>query len=439
MDIRKYITNIRALQLFQIIRFGVLLLISIVFTKSKLSVGEIGVYETFLLIAGSVSFFWIGAMLQSLLAVFRNSDSYGETEKNPILFNIFFLFTILSVISAFLVFFSQSLISSLFSLNGNQIPYMKILFMYIIVSGPANIVEYLYLLKNKPIQMIVYGLITFILQLLCVTLPIILGYDLGYGLYGLVFINIIRFLWLAILVLKYSEIKISIPFIKEFLIISFPLILSILLSGSAQYVDSFLVSYKYDEATLAIFRYGARELPFFVTLIYAFGNAMTPLFSIPGERKETLVKLKNGTDKLMHWMFPVAIFILLTSKFLFPILFNSNFEESATVFNIYILILITRFLFARPILIGLKDTKPFLYSSLTEIVINVALSIFLMSIWGIPGVAIATVISYVIEKLYLVIHLKKKHKILPKEYINLKVFSIYSASLILAFLISLFF
>lgn len=439
MKLKKYITNVSALQFFQIVRFGVLLLISIIFTKTRLGVGEIGVYETFLLIAGSVSFFWIGGMLQSLLAIFKNSKTFGNSEKNPIFFNVFLLFTSISVLSAILVLISQPFISSLFSLHGDRIPYMRILFMYIVVSGPVNLVEYFYLLKNKPKNLILYGIITFSLQLLCITIPIIFTYDLGYGLYGLVFINSLRFLWLTILVYKYSEIKISKTFLKEFFILSFPLILSILLSGSAQYFDGILVSYKYDEATLAIFRYGARELPFIILLLDAFGNALTPRFSDPENRTKALSELKVGTAKLMHILFPAAIIIVLTSKFIYPIIFNQHFESSAIIFNIYVLIIITRFLFTRIILIGIKATKPILISSFIEVIINISLSILFIHYWGVVGVAVATVISYVFEKFYLILCLKTKHNIQPSQYINLKYFSFYSITLIVAFLLSLWF
>jgi O-antigen/teichoic acid export membrane protein len=309
--------------------------------------------------------------------------------------------------------------------------------MYIVVSGPVNLVEYLYLLKNKPIHLGIYGVITFSLQLLCVTLPVLLGYDLGYGLYGLVFVNSLRFIWLAILVYKHSEIKISFSFLKEFIWLSFPLIISLLLSGSAQYIDGFLVSFKYDEATLAVFRYGARELPFFVLLLDAFGNAITPMFSETENRIAAFAELKRGTARLMHWMFPAAILLVFTSKFLFPIIFNSYFEESAIIFNIYILIMITRFLFTRIVLIGIKDTKPIFFSSLIEIIINIVLSLVLINVWGIAGVAIATVVSYLIEKAYLVIHLKTQHNISPQDYLNVKVYSIYSIALIASFLLSL--
>ena len=74
--------------------------------------------------------------------------------------------------------------------------------MEIIVSGPVNLIEYFYLLKNKAIHIIIYGLLSFALQLVCVTLPVLLGYDLGYGLYGLVYVNILRFGVLIIQVYK---------------------------------------------------------------------------------------------------------------------------------------------------------------------------------------------------------------------------------------------
>jgi O-antigen/teichoic acid export membrane protein len=433
----KHINKVRALQFFQVFRFGILFLISIIFTKTSLGTGEIGVYETFLLIAGSVSFFWIGGMLQSLLSVSGNSQTFGKTERNPVFFNVFVLFTFLSVLSAIFVFLSQSYISSLFSISGSKIPYMKILFMYIAVSGPVNLVEYFYLLKNKPYHLIIYGLITFSLQLLCVTLPVLLGYDLGYGLYGLVFINGLRFLWLSGMVLKYSEIKFSKSFLKEFLTLSGPLVLSILLSGSAQYIDGFLVSFKFDEATLAVFRYGARELPFFVLLLDAFGNAITPQFSNSENQASALKELKTGTARMMKWIFPSSIILILTSKFLFPIVFNPDFVESSLIFNIYLLIIITRFLFTRIVLIGLKNTKPIFWSSLWEIVINVVLSVIFIQFWGIAGVAIATVISYFFEKLYLVIYVKAKYGISPKEYLNVRQYSIWSVILIGAFFVSL--
>jgi O-antigen/teichoic acid export membrane protein len=440
----KYVNNIRALQAFQLIRTGALFLISIIFTKKNpftgeyfLPTGEIGIYETFLIIAGFVSFFWISGMLQSLLSVYNNNKAFSSKDKNPVFFNIFILFTLLGIIAAVFVWVLETPISRIIGgLSGGKIPYMKILFMYIVLSCPVNLIEYIYLLKNKPLMIIWYGSITFTLQVICVICPLLLGYDLGYGLYGLVFVNIIRFIWLVFIVYKYSQLEFSAAFLKEFIKLSMPLILSILIGGSASYIDSFLVSYKFDEATLAIFRYGTKELPFVSLLTIAFSNAMTPRFSDPANIKRPLLELRKGGTRLMHYIFPATLLIILTSKYLYPVIFNPNFADSAVLFNISNLLIIIRFIFVTTILIGLKDTKIIFSASILELTVNVILSIILIDFMGINGVAIATIIAYVINKIYLIYYLRKKHNIRLSQYLDLKVYYFYVACLFVCFFVS---
>lgn len=438
-NINKYINNVTGLQFFQLFRFGILLLISIVFTKTDLGTGEIGVYETFILIAGGVSFFWIGGFLQSLLSIFNNSKTFPGFNKNSIFFNVFILFTVLSFLAAVFVLCTQEKIASILNLTGTKIPYMKILFMYICVSGPVNMIEYIYLLKNKSKHIIIYGTSTFILQFICVTTPVLLGFDLGYGLYGLVFINCIRFIWLLLLIIKYSELSISTPFIKEYIKLSSPLIASLLLGGSATYIDSFLVSNKYDEATFAIFRYGARELPFVILLANAFSNALTPTFSKKQNFDKALRNLKNGSLRLMNILFPISILLMISSKWLYPLVFNPDFEASAIVFNIYLLLIISRLFFPQTILIGIKKTNIIMYASAIEIVLNVGLSIVLINIWGIAGVAVATVIAFFVEKVVLSIYLYIKLKVSPMQYISVARYLFYSVIIVITFFGSLYY
>ncbi len=437
-NIGRYINNVTSLQFFQLFRFGILLLISIVFTKSDLGTGEIGVYETFLLIAGGVSFFWLGGGLQALLSVFNNNRSFPDKDKNAVFFNVFILFSILSILAAVFVFVMQGAVASLLSLTGNNVPYMKILFMYICVSGPVNMIEYIYLLNNKSRHIIYYGVSTFILQFLCVTVPVLLGYDLGYGLYGLVFINGVRFLWLIGLLKKYSVFKISFTFLKEYIKLANPLVISLLLGGSAVYVDGFLVSNKFDEATFAIFRYGARELPFVILLANALSNALTPTFAKSGNLQNALENLKNESKKLMNIIFPLSVVFVLTSKWFYPIVFNPDFESSAPVFNIYILLIISRMVFPQTILIGLKKTNAILYASSIEIFLNILLSIIFINIWGITGVAFATVIAFISEKIFLTSYLRYKVDIKIKNYLSIKRYLFFSGIIVIAFIISTF-
>lgn len=422
MRINAKITNISGLQLFQLFRFGILFLISIIFSKSQLSTGEIGIYETFLLIAGGVSFFWISGLIQSLMPLFKASQAYGNSElsKNPLLFNSFLILLFFSSLAGVFVFISNESIAGFLGLHTDKLPYLKILVAYIVLSGPNNLIEYIFLLKNESKSIVLYGVISFSLQLFFVTTPILLGYDLGYGLYGLVAVNLLKFFFLSYLLFRHSKFQVSFLYIREHLGLATPLIFSILLSGSASYVDGFLVSNRFSEATFAIFRYGARELPFVVLLANAFSNAMIPEFSGKFNMKTSLSVLKRRSKKLISYLFPASILLLLTSKFIYPIIFNPDFKESADVFNIYLLIIVSRLIFPQTILIGQKKTKIIMISSFLELSVNIGLSLILIGKWGIEGVALATLIAYLSQKLLMMGYLSAKMKIKISDYIPVK-------------------
>lgn len=437
MKFKLSINNISGLQFFQLFRFSILFLISIILSKSQLGTGEIGIYETFLLIAGGVSFFWIGGLIQSILPLFKSNKSFtsSSTQKTPILFNSFLLMLFFSVLAGLFVFISDEVIAGFLSLHTSKIPYLKILIAYIVLSGPNNLIEYILLLKNHPKTIIGYGIISFTLQLFFVTVPVLLGYDLGYGLYGLVAVNLLKFTYLIYLLFKYSHFKFSFQFIKEHLGLATPLIFSIFLSGSASYVDGFLVSNKFSEATFAIFRYGARELPFVVLLANAFSNAMIPEFSGQSNLSESLNLLKRRSKKLMHYLFPASIVLLLISNWLYPLIFNPNFAESANVFNIYLLIIVSRLIFPQTILVGLKKTRIIMFSSLFELIINIGLSLVLINWLGIEGVALATLIAYLIQKIIMMAYLSIQENIKLATYTPITTWITWSVTISAVYLI----
>jgi Na+-driven multidrug efflux pump len=75
-------------------------------------------------------------------------------------------------------------------------------------------------------------------------------------------------------------------------------------------------------------------------------------------------------------------------------------------------------------------------AALIELVINIPLSL-LMIRWGygIVGVAVATLIVYIISRIILVVYLWMAMNIKPKEYIPVRVFLIYSALITLLFVL----
>lgn len=408
------------------------------FTKSYLSPEEIGVFEVFLFIASFISFFWVTGLIQSFLPLFKNNKAFsrnGEnnTTKSPEIFNAFILISFFSFV-AFLFGLSIKHNFSVFGISGD-VPVINLLLVYILLSNPSVLIEYIYLLNNKSANILLYGTITFSLQLGFVVIPVFMGYEIVYAIWGLIAISILRLIWLFFLLVKYSEFRISFPFIKEHLMLGAPLIISALLSGSAQYIDGAIVTSKFDAGTFAIFRYGAKELPLVILLANGLSNAMLSEFSTPDKIKSSMAVLKRKSARLMHFLFPVTVVVMYFTRWLYPIIFNENFTRSADVFLVYLLLIISRLVFPQTILIGMKKTGVVLRAALVEIILNVALSLYLVQFYGLVGIALATAIVFVIEKVYLIGYLYSKLKIKPAEYIPINYHLIYSGILIIMFVL----
>ena len=159
-------------------------------------------------------------------------------------------------------------------------PYLNLLLLYLLLSSPVCLIEYIYLLNNRSHRIFQYGIYTFSLQLILVLTPAVLGKELIWSIYGLLAITAVRWIWLIILLRRYTEMKISAKFMKEHLYLGLPLILTTLISGSAQYTDGVIVSAVYrDPGMFAWFRYGAKEFPLVLMLANGLSNAMLPEFS----------------------------------------------------------------------------------------------------------------------------------------------------------------
>ncbi|MFZ2338992.1 MAG: oligosaccharide flippase family protein [Bacteroidales bacterium] len=436
----KLIDNISGLQLFQLMKFTIFLIISIVFTKSHLTRSEIGAWEMFLFISGLISFFWVTGIIQSLLPLYHRNRTYRKTGdngtgKSPEIFNAFLLLSFFSLL-IFAIGHALKGNFSVFNFSGN-VPYLNLLLLYVLLSSPVCLIEYIYLLNNRSHRIFQYGLYTFMLQLILVIAPVLMGKDIIWAVYGLLAVTGLRWVWLIILLRRYTEMKISSKFMKEHLYLGLPLVITTLISGSAQYIDGIIVSAVYrDPEWFAWFRYGAKEFPLALMLANGLSNAMLPEFSTRTQMKDSLAKIREKSKRLMHICFPSTMVIMLFARWIYPRMFTPEFQKSADIFLLYSLLVIPRLIFPQTIIVGRKKTNITLIAAVLEIALNVPLSLLMIK-WGynIVGVALATFVVYLISKLYLVIYLWAKMKIRPSEYIPLKIYALYSFMLGLLFIL----
>jgi hypothetical protein len=418
----------------------IFLIISIVFTKSHLTRAEIGQWEMFMFISGLLTFYWVTGIIQSLLPLYHRNKTFRKigdngTSKSPEIFNAFLLLCFFSLLF-FILGHTIKYNFSVFHYSGN-VPYINLLLLYILLNSPVQIIEYIYLLNNRAYRIFQYGVYTFSAQLILIILPLILGKDLIWSIYGLLFVTVGRWVWLIILLRRYTEMRVSYEFMKEHLYLGLPLILTTLISGSAQYTDGVIVSaYFRDPEKFALFRYGAKEFPLVLMLANGLSNAMLPEFSTRERMVESLAKIRAKSKRLIHFLFPSAILMMIFARWIYPRMFNADFYRSADVFLIYSLLIIPRLVFPQTIIVGRKKTHVTLYAAIIELAINIPLSLLMLKLdYGLPGVALSTLVVYIISKAFLIGYLWYKMNIKPSEYIPVRLYAFYCVLIGIVFIL----
>lgn len=424
------LSNLSSLQLFQLIRYGSFVLIGICFAKLALPQSVIGQFETFILVSGMVSFFWVSGIINSMLSIYPKKS---EDEKKAVLFNTFITLFFFSITAGVVLrLFSQNFLSFLDKETDGNLVHLSI--FYLLLTNPSFVSEYVLFLNEKKKEIVVYGIVTALLSVIAAVVPVLSNYPIVYSMYGLIVVALGRIVFAVFLLNRFASFQFNFKLQATNLKLSLPLIFSIFVSGSAEYIDGLIVKAKFNDMFFAVYRYGAKELPVLLIIANTFSTAMIP--AIAANLDDGLKELKEKSGKLMHIFFPLTIVLLLLSPVLYRYVFSGSFVYSSIIFNVYLLLVIPRVLFPQTILTGMQHTKYLLVSSVLEIVLNVSLSIYLAGKIGLPGIAAGTFIAYSFDKLFLMCVSYFVYGIKPSAYIKGIPFFIYSICTFSAFALS---
>ncbi|PHN01760.1 lipopolysaccharide biosynthesis protein [Flavilitoribacter nigricans] len=425
-------TDVKALQAYHLMRQGATILIAVLLTKTGLATQVIGTYEMLFYLGTLVSAFWIQGLVQGFLSEYPRLP---ETEQRQLITNAYGAFLLLGLlISAVMILGKNYLLPWL--TGQPELDYYQLFFVYLALNFPPFLLENFFLLWKRPQQNFFYGLISFLPMVAVVVIPPWLSLDFVYSFYGLIVLAACRHLYLLYFVIRRGNWQLRTDLLRRWWWISLPLILYALLAGINVSFDSWLVGqyYRGDETQFAIFRYGARELPFVIALSAALGTALVP--RVADQLELALSEIKSKSRKLFHLLFPVSIGLMLTSKWLFPWVFNADFRDSVLIFNIFLLVIISRLIFSRTILVGLQDNRVILIISLVELLANILLSWWLIRQVGLPGVAWGTLLAITLEKILITGYVYYRYRIPWQRYTDLRWLLTYSVLLLLAFAVS---
>lgn len=431
----KGLNKYNSLQTFQFLRFGTFFLISILLAKvAVLYQHEYGLhlisqYENLMLVTGSLTFFWVSSITNTLIPYYNNSD---EATRKKLLFNAFILLTAFSILAAIVIMVMGRI-------KGKDIDLYNMFALVVLLNTPTWIVDYIFYLKEKYRSLIRWGIITNIVWIMMLCLPLYFRQSLNLAINLLLVLSLIKFNYTIILLMKFSTISVNTRLMKEFMSKVWPYMFSILLAGSMDYINGYIIGYYFSEEEFAMFRYGARELPIFLILANSLSNVYSgeiAKYNKDGLLTDGLEKFKRSGQRLMRWLFPGTMILMFLSPYLFKFAYNEGLIQGYRIFNIYLLLIIGRMIFPQTVIMGIMKSRIFYLISSNYLIINCLLSFWFVYLFGITGIAYAFVISSLVEKIMLAIYCKMEG-IAFRQYTAVGEYLAYSVLTLVVFYLSL--
>ncbi len=424
-----HLTTTKAMQLYQLMRAGAGVLTGVVLAKSMLSTAEIGTWEALLFLGTLVLFTGVNGLLQGISPVYMPLET---DQRKQFLFQVFIVFGAIGL-SFFLILIGGNhwLIPAITGLT--ELPGFYWFSLYLLLNIGTLPVEIVYLLHNKPQSIVVWGILGFGGQMLAISVPALLGWGLIGGLQCLCVLALLKLTWAFITIKKYTTPALPNQTTKTYLVASTPLALNSFTGNLIGLFDGWLVGNWFANPVIfAIFRYGSREFPWASALSTALGTATVP--DIAADQVLGISTLKQRSTRLLHAVMPPSILLMLLTPTLFPIVFSHAFIEAAPLFQIYLLVTLSRVLLPNSILIGIGQSKVIFWTGIGELGVKIITGFLMLHWWGLAGVGWSVVVSFWFEKLVLAGYLWRNMGIPPDKWLNWRLYIGYSLLLTLAYL-----
>lgn len=415
----------KAFHFFSITRQFGTLIISIVLSKSAIGLGFIGNYEILLFIGTTFTFFISQGFLDAFNLLF-------DTTNKKTLYSVYFFSIITSVVlTGFLIGLEAPILK--FLTTSPKADFYLLFCIHLFFDFNTWLIPIFLLRKGYRRILTAYAIVANGLWILAVSIPAILDWNPQLIFIGLISVSILKQFFLISILIKNASFYIDWDWGKKWVKKSIPFMGYALLGGLHLIADNWMVGHYFpgNKEIFAIFRYGARELPLSIVLTAAFSTASIPL--LQQKTAHSLVEFKKKSLQLIHLFFVFAFCSMLFAKQLFAVFYGPAFELSAHIFGIYLLVIVSRLLIIKPLIMTQNLNHWLVPIAISELLINVTLSYLLVPILGITGIAWGTVVAYSYEKIFMIVLLQVKTKVSIRQYLSVPLLAIYSAIMIISY------
>lgn len=196
----------------------------------------------------------------------------------------------------------------------------------------------------------------------------------------------------------------------------------------ARFADKAAVSFLLTAAVSAVYFNGSQEVPFIPLVMGAAGSAMLVELAKKNFHAQDAARLVRDTARIQTAIvLPVFFFLFFFREEIFAALFDGKYAASVPVFAASLLVLPLRAYHFTVLLEARQEGRIINTGALLDIALTLALFYPLYKIFGLPGVALAPVVSTWVQMLYYLVKTARVYGVRGAELFPLKHWLAYGA------------
>ncbi|HWN70012.1 MAG TPA: oligosaccharide flippase family protein [Haliangium sp.] len=244
-----------------------------------------------------------------------------------------------------------------------------------------------------------YQIVTSVGLFAALAVPVALGLGADAIVYTLVAFSVVRFVVTAVwfqAVLPGPGTTLPPGTTRDQIRFSVPLGLNAFSGRIGKYLDRFVVSTLLPAAAFAEYQVGGQELPIVTAIPGAVASVLITRYvslRLAGDREGLLALWNSGIEGVSLIVVPVAMLFIAIGHDFITLVFGAEYAPAVVPFQIYTVILFHRVTIYGALLQAHDDTGSILRFTLLNLAANAGLSVPLTLLVGLPGAALASLLS----------------------------------------------
>ncbi len=185
-------------------------------------------------------------------------------------------------------------------------------------------------------------------------------------------------------------------------------------SMATVYTDKWVVGIFFESDRIyAIYEIGAKKIPFVIALTSAVSAALVSEYAAQlktGSFSGIVAEARKASTRLSFLIVPGLCFLFIFAEEMLYILFG-GYAESAPIFRIYLLTVLSQLVFPQSILLGIGRSDVNARYGVAELLFNLVFSILLVMWIGLIGPAIATFFGHAFFTFLLFLYCRRHYGI----------------------------